>query len=137
MRRANAHIMVVRRAAAAQAPSSSAVPPLDPSRDLLTLDEVLAVRLYSGPAYQPINTFLRQFAKLEDDSLRMELARQRARHNEELTAKDAQIQRFRFELDGLLNALKFEIANNAAQSALRHDHKAQANRAHAAETCAE
>ena len=30
------------------------------SHAYLTLDEVLAVRLYSGPAYQPINTFLRQ-----------------------------------------------------------------------------
>lgn len=30
----------------------------------LTLDEVLAVRLYSGPAYQPINEFLRQIAWL-------------------------------------------------------------------------
>ena len=31
---------------------------------LLTLDEVLAVRLYSGPAYDPINGFLRQVAGL-------------------------------------------------------------------------
>lgn len=30
----------------------------------LTLDEVLAVRLYSGPAFQPINVFLRQVANL-------------------------------------------------------------------------
>jgi hypothetical protein len=30
----------------------------------LTLDEVYAVRLYTGPAYQPINTFLRQIASL-------------------------------------------------------------------------
>ena len=30
----------------------------------LTLDEVLAVRLYSGPAYQPLNDFLRQIAHL-------------------------------------------------------------------------
>eukprot|EP00966_Prymnesium_polylepis_P098392 2278515-Prymnesium_polylepis.1 len=28
----------------------------------LTLDEVLAIRLYSGPAYQPINNFMRQVA---------------------------------------------------------------------------
>jgi len=28
----------------------------------LSLEEVLSVRLYSGPAYQPINTFLRQIA---------------------------------------------------------------------------
>jgi len=31
----------------------------------LTLEEVLACRLYSGPAYQPINEFLRQVAKLD------------------------------------------------------------------------
>ena len=31
---------------------------------LLTMEEVLAVRLYSGPAYQPINTFLRQISSL-------------------------------------------------------------------------
>jgi len=31
---------------------------------LLTLDEVLAVRLYSGPGYQPLNDFLRQLGKL-------------------------------------------------------------------------
>ena len=33
----------------------------------LSTDEVLAVRLYSGPAYQPINTFLRQIAALNED----------------------------------------------------------------------
>jgi hypothetical protein len=32
----------------------------------LNLDEVIAVRLYSGPAYQPINTFLRQISSLTD-----------------------------------------------------------------------
>jgi hypothetical protein len=31
---------------------------------MLSLDEVLAVRLYSGPAYQPLNVFLRQIAVL-------------------------------------------------------------------------
>jgi hypothetical protein len=31
---------------------------------LLTRDEVLAIRLYTGPGYQPINTFLREMAKL-------------------------------------------------------------------------
>lgn len=31
---------------------------------LLTLEEVLAVRLYSGPGYQPLNDFLRQLGKL-------------------------------------------------------------------------
>jgi hypothetical protein len=32
-----------------------------------TLDEVLAVRLYSGPSYQPINAFLRAVATLRGD----------------------------------------------------------------------
>ena len=32
---------------------------------LLTLEEVVAIRLYSGPAYAPINAFLRQVAKLD------------------------------------------------------------------------
>ena len=40
----------------------------------LTRDDVLAIRLYTGPAYQPINAFLRQLGKL-DDSFRFELAR--------------------------------------------------------------
>ena len=40
----------------------------------LTLDEVLAVRLYSGPAFQPINEFLRQIAWLSGD-YRMQLAK--------------------------------------------------------------
>lgn len=31
----------------------------------LTLDEVLAIRLYSGPAYQPINHFLREISKID------------------------------------------------------------------------
>ena len=34
--------------------------------DLLTLDEVLAVRLYTGPAYLPINWWLRQVACLPE-----------------------------------------------------------------------
>ena len=33
----------------------------------LTRDEVIAVRLYSGPAFQPINEFLRQVGKLTGD----------------------------------------------------------------------
>ena len=37
---------------------------LDDAHAYLSLDEVLAVRLYSGPAYQPINTFLRQISSL-------------------------------------------------------------------------
>ena len=40
----------------------------------LSLDEVLAVRLYSGPAFQPINEFLRQLGRLTSD-FRLELAR--------------------------------------------------------------
>ena len=32
----------------------------------LNLEEVLAVRLYTGPAYQPINAFLRQVSSLTD-----------------------------------------------------------------------
>ena len=41
---------------------------------LLTLDEVLATRLYSGPAFKPINEFLRELAKLTDN-YRCELGR--------------------------------------------------------------
>ncbi len=41
---------------------------------LLTLDEVLAVRLYSGPAFQPINEFLRQISKVKGE-FRTELVR--------------------------------------------------------------
>ena len=41
-----------------------------PSRNM---EEVLAVRMYSGPAYQPINTFLRSIGQLRGDH-RMRLA---------------------------------------------------------------
>ena len=41
---------------------------------LLTLDEVLAVRLYSGPAFQPINAFLREVGKLSGE-YRLAMAR--------------------------------------------------------------
>ena len=41
----------------------------------LTQEEVLSVRLYSGPAYQPINDFLRQIARLNG-----EFRRQLAQH---------------------------------------------------------
>ena len=41
---------------------------------LLTLDEVLAIRLYTGPAYQPINGFLRQIANVSGEH-RTRLAR--------------------------------------------------------------
>eukprot|EP00966_Prymnesium_polylepis_P251064 5805032-Prymnesium_polylepis.2 len=37
---------------------------LPPGYDQLSMEEILAVRLYSGPAYQPINDFLRQIGKL-------------------------------------------------------------------------
>ena len=54
---------------------------LDPKLSLLpeaaaylTLEEVLAVRLYSGPAYQPINVFLRQIANLTGEH-RVSMAR--------------------------------------------------------------
>jgi len=40
---------------------------LPESYALLTLDEVLAVRLYSGPAYQVLNGFLRQVSHLSGD----------------------------------------------------------------------
>jgi len=40
----------------------------------LTIEEVLAVRLYSGPAYQPINEFLRQAGRLSGEH-RVQLAR--------------------------------------------------------------
>ena len=42
-------------------------PSLPTDAAYLTLEEVLAVRLYSGPAYQPINDFLRQIAWLTGD----------------------------------------------------------------------
>ena len=40
----------------------------------LSVDDVLAIRLYTGPAYQPINAFLREVSKLTG-SYRIELAR--------------------------------------------------------------
>ena len=39
----------------------------------LKLEEVLAVRLYTGPAYQPINAFLRQISTLHDVKFRNEV----------------------------------------------------------------
>jgi len=39
----------------------------------LSIDEVLAVRIYSGPAYQPINNFLRQISSLAGE-IRAEVA---------------------------------------------------------------
>ena len=45
-----------------------------PAINLITLDEVLSVRLYTGPGHQPINEFLRQIAKLSG-RLRLALAK--------------------------------------------------------------
>jgi len=42
-------------------------PRLTESHCHLTLNEVYAVRLYSGPAYQPINNFLRQVCKVSGE----------------------------------------------------------------------
>ena len=47
---------------------------LEDEHAFLTLDEVLAIRLYSGPAFQPINAFLRNVSKL-DGQFREQLAR--------------------------------------------------------------
>ena len=47
---------------------------LEEEHALLKLDEVLAIRLYSGPGFQPINTFLRNVSKL-DGQFREQLAR--------------------------------------------------------------
>lgn len=40
----------------------------------LTLEEVLAVRLYTGPAYQPINSFLRKVGSTVSREARLALA---------------------------------------------------------------
>jgi len=48
---------------------------LPESHAFLTRDDVLAVRLYSGPAYQPINNWLRQVDSV-DEGLREQLAQQ-------------------------------------------------------------
>jgi len=40
---------------------------------LLTIEEVLSIRLYSGPCFEPINTFLRQISQLTGD-YRVQLA---------------------------------------------------------------
>lgn len=61
----NAHIRTQRAAGLDTLPEGSAE---------LTLDEVLAVRLYTGPAFQPINEFLRQLGTLQG-AYRDELAR--------------------------------------------------------------
>lgn len=46
---------------------------LPESHAFLTRDELLSIRLYSGPAYQPINAFLRQASALHD-GFRQQLA---------------------------------------------------------------
>jgi hypothetical protein len=56
-----------RRAAQAQAGGEQAGALLPESFAYLTLDEVLAVRLYSGPAYQPINGFLRSLGHVHGE----------------------------------------------------------------------
>ena len=47
---------------------------LDAENAFLSLEEILAVRLYSGPCFQPINTFLRQIAGCSE-RYRLALAR--------------------------------------------------------------
>ena len=47
---------------------------LEPERHLLTEEEVIAIRLYTGPGYQPINTFLREMGNLSSP-MRHRLAR--------------------------------------------------------------
>lgn len=55
---------------------------------------------------------------------RLELARAEARHRDDLAAKDAQLERFRFELDRLLDALRFQLTKKtpyAAAAATEND----------------
>ena len=59
LRLANAKIEERREAASAR---GEALMPASHAK--LSMEEVLAVRLYSGPAFQPINTFLRQVSAL-------------------------------------------------------------------------
>ena len=60
LERVNKHVRE-RKASAGQAATAD---------DLLVLDEVRAVRLYTGPAYQPINMWLRRVGKLESPESR-------------------------------------------------------------------
>ena len=60
---------------------------------VLTRDEVIAVRLYSGPAFQPINNFLRQLSglrgELQDepsDAPAMHVPRDRRAHLQRVTS---------------------------------------------------
>ena len=48
--------------------------PVEPSLHLLDREEVLSLRLYTGPGYQVINNFLREMGKLSE-SMRARLAR--------------------------------------------------------------
>ena len=71
--------MASARSCASRTPYSPSTQPLQPLQPLqpiqplqledalLTRDEVLAVRLYSGPAYQPINGFLRSLASVKGE----------------------------------------------------------------------
>ena len=85
MKRANAFIEDARRAfiegnTDLSGGDDPALLLLDEADAYLTIDETLAVRLYSGPAYQPINDFLREIGKLSKTDYRVEIAR-----NERLT----------------------------------------------------
>jgi hypothetical protein len=74
---ANARIRQKLQQRRQQAAAASGRGPLLEEEDkalLLVLEEVLAIRLYSGPAYVPLNTFLREVAKLSTD-WRSKLAR--------------------------------------------------------------
>ena len=66
MEEVNAHIR--RRREQAEQRGGGAKPLLLEKDAFLTLDEVLAIRLYSGPSYQPINTFLRSVSTLRGDA---------------------------------------------------------------------
>ena len=59
---------------------------LDERDALLTIEEVLAVRLYSGPAYKPINEFLRDLGQLKT-SRHQELLGQSVQHTFAATVK--------------------------------------------------
>mmetsp|Transcript_27425 Transcript_27425/g.88565 ORF Transcript_27425/g.88565 Transcript_27425/m.88565 type:complete len:772 (+) Transcript_27425:62-2377(+) len=61
---------------------------------------------------------------------RIELARVQARHNEHLAAKDAQLQRFRFELDKLLDALRVELSHRHHYSSKNYHHSTSSSEFH-------
>ncbi|KAH8056052.1 hypothetical protein JL722_7883 [Aureococcus anophagefferens] len=136
-----------RTASVDSVPPPSAPPPPSPSRGdaPMTADALRIRSSRSSSSAREINRVeTPRRARRQDDvarcvhdakvAARMELARAAARHAEELHAKDNQLQRFKFELDGLLDALKAEIANTAAGNTTKHDKTAQAYRAYAKET---